>query len=212
RAALDVLARVGGVGDAHAQLRRGDELHEPLRTRGRNRLVVAGALRLEHGLEQRHREAVLARVFAEQQVVAARGLGRARAAGRGGVAVVTKRGRWDTAPAWAQGGIASVVSSEDSYEAHIKDTLTAGAGLCHEDAVTTCVTEGPARVRELVDLGARFTKAHQSEDGGPPAQELDLHREGGHSARRIVHADDMTGREVMRALLVACEGDPNISF
>lgn len=141
------------------------------------------------------------------------GLSFARKAARHGrVAVVTKRGRWDTATAWAQGGIASVLSSEDSYEAHIEDTLTAGAGLCHRDAVEICVREGPARVRELVELGARFTRAHHGEDGGPPTAELDLHREGGHSARRIVHADDMTGREVMRALLVACEREPNIQF
>ena len=141
------------------------------------------------------------------------GLSFARQAARHGrVAVVTKRGRWDTATAWAQGGIASVLSSADSYEAHIEDTLVAGADLCHREVVEVCVREGPARVRELAALGARFTKAHAGESNGHDADDLDLHREGGHSARRIVHADDLTGREVMRALLVACEGEPNVQF
>jgi L-aspartate oxidase len=131
-----------------------------------------------------------------------------KAAETGRVAVVTKRDRWDAATSWAQGGIASVLSSEDSYSAHIDDTLRAGAGLCHKDAVEICVTEGPARVRELIDLGARFTPARSVDEGA----ELDLHREGGHSARRIVHADDMTGREVMRALLLECERSSNIQL
>jgi L-aspartate oxidase len=137
-----------------------------------------------------------------------------KAAASGRVAVVTKRGRWDGATSWAQGGIASVLSAEDSYEAHIEDTLVAGAGLCHRDVVELCVTEGPARVRELIELGARFTRARDADDlgHGDDPRELDLHQEGGHSARRIVHADDMTGREVMRTLLVACERDPNIQF
>jgi L-aspartate oxidase len=130
-----------------------------------------------------------------------------KAAAGGRVAVVTKRDRWESATSWAQGGIASVLSAEDSYHAHIEDTLRAGAGLCHRDVVEICVTEGPARVRELVALGAAFTPARADE-----GVDLDLHREGGHSARRIVHADDMTGREVMRALLAACEGNPNIQF
>jgi L-aspartate oxidase len=131
-----------------------------------------------------------------------------RAAASGRVAVVTKRDRLDAATSWAQGGIASVLSAEDSYGAHIEDTLRAGAGLCHPDVVETCVVEGPARVRELAELGARFTHARSPDEGA----ELDLHREGGHSARRIVHADDMTGREVMRTLLVACERSSNIQI
>jgi L-aspartate oxidase len=131
-----------------------------------------------------------------------------KAAAHGRVALVTKRDRWDAATSWAQGGIASVLSAGDSYRAHIEDTLRAGAGLCHPDVVEICVTEGPARVRELVEIGARFTPARGLEEG----VDLDLHREGGHSARRIVHADDVTGREVMRALLVACEGSSNIQF
>jgi L-aspartate oxidase len=131
-----------------------------------------------------------------------------KAASLGRVAIVTKRGRLETATSWAQGGIASVLSAADSYEAHIEDTLRAGAGLCHRDVVEVCVTEGPARVRELVERGARFTRSRSVDEGA----DLDLHREGGHSARRIVHADDMTGREVMRTLLAACEGDPNIQF
>ncbi|UCG38796.1 MAG: L-aspartate oxidase, partial [bacterium] len=97
----------------------------------------------------------------------------------------------------AQGGIATVLDDADRFEYHIRDTLEAGAGICHEDAVETIIREGPSAIRDLIDLGARFSL---SENG-----ELDLGREGGHSHRRIVHAQDMTGREVQRVLLRAVE-------
>ena len=88
-------------------------------------------------------------------------------------------------------------------EEHIRDTLIAGAGLCHEDAVRVLVTEGPERVRDLIELGAKFTRTRSGK--------LDLGREGGHSANRIVHAKDLTGRELERALLSAIYRQQNIT-
>ncbi|MHA7631859.1 L-aspartate oxidase [Corallococcus sp. M7] len=126
-----------------------------------------------------------------------------QAARHGTVAVLTKRERGEGNTAYAQGGIAGVLSPTDSFDAHIDDTLVAGAGLCHRDAVEVTVREGPARLKELVALGAAFDQR-----GG----EFDLTREGGHSARRIIHAGDITGREVQRALLAACDEQPNITF
>ncbi len=116
----------------------------------------------------------------------------------GRVAVLTKRSRSEGSTNYAQGGIASVLSEDDTFEAHVEDTLTAGAGLCRREAVELCVRQGPSRLRELVRLGAQFSP-------GKPGHEFDLTREGGHTRRRIVHAKDMTGREVERALLAACD-------
>lgn len=127
-----------------------------------------------------------------------------RASAHGSVAVVTKRSRTECNTTYAQGGIASVLSPEDTFDTHIKDTVTAGAGLCNREAVEVTVQEGPERVRELVNLGVDFNRRG---DG-----EFDLTREGGHSKRRIVHANDITGREVERALLSACEEKENLTF
>ncbi|HKC28690.1 MAG TPA: L-aspartate oxidase, partial [Jatrophihabitans sp.] len=95
---------------------------------------------------------------------------------------------------WAQGGIAAALGAGDSPEQHFADTITAGAGVCDEAAVRTLVREGPAAVRELAQIGARFDRAH---DG-----ELSLTREGGHHRDRIAHAGgDATGAEIERALV-----------
>jgi L-aspartate oxidase len=126
------------------------------------------------------------------------------------VAIVTKKDRAESNTNYAQGGIASVTSKEDSFESHVRDTLTAGAGLCKESVVRTIVEEGPARIQELIELGMKFSeRAAPSEDGG---KELDLGREGGHSKRRILHAKDVTGREIERALLNAISRQPNIEI
>ena len=130
------------------------------------------------------------------------GLTFARAVARHGtVGIITKRGRADSNTAWAQGGIACVTSSEDSFELHVKDTLEAGAGLCDEEMVRIIVTEGPARIQELMEMGVQFDE-REMEDG---ERELDLGREGGHSKRRVLHARDVTGREIERALLADIE-------
>src|SRR4029077_16881891 len=118
------------------------------------------------------------------------------AAEHGTVAVVTKRKGADSNTAWAQGGIACVTSGEDSFELHVRDTMTAGAGLCNEAVVRTIVTEGPERIRELVNLGLHFDEREVSGH-----RELDLGREGGHSKRRVLHVQDVTGKEIENTLL-----------
>lgn len=110
------------------------------------------------------------------------------------VLLLTKKDRADTNTNYAQGGVAAVVDERDSYELHRRDTMVAGAGLCHTRAVEELVREGPARVRELMEWGVRFSR----QEG-----ELALGREAGHSRRRILHAADLTGREIERALLEA---------
>jgi len=129
------------------------------------------------------------------------------AAAHGRVAIVTKRARAESNTAWAQGGIASVTSTEDSFELHVQDTLEAGAGLCDEAIVRRIVMDGPARIRELIDFGVHFDE-RELPDG---SHELDLGREGGHSKRRILHARDVTGREIERALLAAIARHPQIT-
>ncbi len=128
------------------------------------------------------------------------------AARHGRVLVVTKADRHETNTHYAQGGIAAVWHPDDRVEDHIADTLVAGAGLCRREAVERTVREAPARVRELIELGVRFSRREER------PEEYDLHREGGHSARRILHVDDLTGAEIMRALLAAVEAEPSISF
>ena len=127
-----------------------------------------------------------------------------KVAEHGTVAIVTKKASAESNTNYAQGGIAAVMDPTDDVEAHVQDTLVAGAGLCNEDIVRIVVTEGPQRVRELMELGAQFDR----DDSG----DLHLGREGGHSANRIVHAADMTGREVERALLAAVRRHPNIQI
>jgi len=130
-----------------------------------------------------------------------------KAAEHGQVAVVTKRGKATSNTAWAQGGVACVTSPEDSFDLHIKDTLEAGAGLCHKDVVEMVVREGPERIKELIGLGMSFD-LRETPDGGT---ELDLGREGGHSKRRILHAHDFTGLEIEKTLLAAVEKHPSIT-
>ncbi len=108
------------------------------------------------------------------------------------VVVVTKKEKTESNTNYAQGGIASVMSSEDSFEKHVNDTMIAGAGLCNRKMVDIMVNEGPNRIKDLIDLGTEFTL----KDG-----KLDLVREGGHSVPRIIHAKDLTGKEIERALI-----------
>jgi L-aspartate oxidase len=128
----------------------------------------------------------------------------ARAAGLS-VAVVTKVRVDDGSTRWAQGGIAAVLDPADSPEAHAADTEVAGVGLCEPDAVRALVTEGPERLAQLIGWGAAFDR--------DAAGRLQLTREGGHSADRIVHAGgDATGREVQRALHEAVRADPGVTL
>src|ERR1035437_7118661 len=131
-----------------------------------------------------------------------------KVASRGRVAVITKKNSAESNPNYAQGGIAAVTSKEDSFELHVRDTLEAGAGLCKEDVVRTIVSEGPARIQELIELGMKFSEREDPRNHGK--HELDLGREGGHSKRRILHAKDVTGREIESALLHAISRQPSI--
>jgi L-aspartate oxidase len=131
-----------------------------------------------------------------------------KVAPHGRVGIITKKNRAESNTNYAQGGIAAVTSKEDSVEMHVRDTLEAGAGLCKEDVVRTIVQEGPARIAELMELGMKFSEREIPESHG--AKELDLGKEGGHSKRRILHAKDVTGREIERALLSAIAAQPNI--
>lgn len=122
----------------------------------------------------------------------------------GSVAIITKKDRAESNTNYAQGGIAAVTGSDDSFELHVQDTLRAGAGLCKEDVVRTIIAEGPALARELIEFGVRFSES-------APGQ-YDLGREGGHSRRRVLHAADLTGREIERALLAAVAAEKNITI
>jgi L-aspartate oxidase len=111
----------------------------------------------------------------------------------GSVVLITKSSLLESNTSYAQGGIAGVLDEHDSYESHIQDTLKAGAGLCDEEAVKILVYKGPKHIKKLIELGAKFKTT--------PEGNLDLHREGGHSFNRIVHAGDLTGKEVAEVLI-----------
>lgn len=120
------------------------------------------------------------------------------------VSIVTKMAATESNTRYAQGGIAAVFGGDDSIEAHIRDTLDAGCGLCDTTVVETAIREGPRRVEDLLALGARFSR---EEDG-----QLSLGREGGHTYHRVVHADDWTGRELVRTLLEAAKAEELVTF
>ena len=128
-----------------------------------------------------------------------------KAAAYGHVTVITKDDLAETNTSYAQGGIAAVTDEADSPEQHLEDTLDAGAGLCDPEIVSIVVNEGPQRLRELIEWGAHFTRTNGSDA-------LHLGREGGHSANRIVHADDATGAEVQRALMAQVQAHPSIDL
>ncbi len=132
----------------------------------------------------------------------------------GRVAIVTKKGVQDSNTMYAQGGIASVFGGRDSFDLHIQDTLASGDGLCHQDVVEMVVKNGPDRIRELIDLGVNFNIKDATDAMGPSSEgtTLDLGREGGHSQKRIVHAQDMTGREVEKALVAHVKNHDRIDL
>ena len=134
------------------------------------------------------------------------GLSFALKAGRvGAVAVVTKRAVNDSATVRAQGGVAAVWNGDDTFESHVNDTLSAGAGLCNKDVVETVVREGPERIRELIKLGVRFSRSGDGRD-------YELGLEGGHSHRRILHAGDITGEEIENVLISRVRENPSIKI
>ncbi len=123
----------------------------------------------------------------------------------GSVAVVTKKDRAESNTNYAQGGIAAVMGADDSVEALVADSLAAGDGLCDREVVEMVVETGPRLIEELVSIGVEFTRSGKN-DG----ERFDLGREGGHSVNRVVHARDLTGREIERALLDAISRKPNV--
>lgn len=124
-----------------------------------------------------------------------------RLASSASVCLVTKKGLPESNTNYAQGGIASVLGEDDSFENHARDTRMAGAGLCHDDIVGKVIRSGPAMIQDLSSCGVGF-----SAGGGG----FELGREGGHSHRRIVHAGDFTGREVERSLVELVREHPRI--
>ena len=130
-----------------------------------------------------------------------------KAAELGSVTVLAKGLVQQTGTAMAQGGIASVTASDDSFESHIRDTVTAGAGLCRENIVELCVNQAPDRISDLIAYGVEFDRSQNGKN-----LEFDLHREGGHSQNRILHYFDQTGLEIQRALLAAARKNPRIKL
>ncbi len=120
------------------------------------------------------------------------------------VAILTKKTSAESNTNRAQGGIAAVMSNTDDFESHVRDTLVAGDGLCDERVVREIVRDGPARVRELVDLGLRFSRDRRGR--------YELGREGGHSQRRILHVKDMTGKAIEEVLLHAVAREPRVAL
>ncbi len=109
------------------------------------------------------------------------------------VTLVTKNSLIDSSTWYAQGGIAAVIDDNDTIEEHLRDTLIAGDGLCNEIAVRECVSHGEEAINWLASLGTNFTQDKSSEN-------FHLTQEGGHSKRRVVHAEDATGKEVSSSL------------
>jgi len=120
------------------------------------------------------------------------------------IILITKENLTECNTFYAQGGVACVWNRNDSFEKHIKDTLIAGDGLCDEEIVRAIITKTPERIKELIDLGVEFTR---NEDG-----EYDLGKEGGHSERRVLHVDDLTGQNIEQKLIEKVKKLQNIQI
>lgn len=127
-----------------------------------------------------------------------------KVARHGKVCIVTKSKMDDTATSWAQGGIAAVMYTPDSFEKHIQDTLIAGDGLCDEKVVRFTIQESTERIRELIKWGTKFDKTKTGK--------FDLAKEGGHSEYRVLHHKDSTGKEIENTLLDQVKKHPNIEI
>ena len=141
---------------------------------------------------------------------------------------MTKSVAHEASTTYAQGGISAVISQLDTVDEHVNDTVLAGDYLCDEKAVRALCTDGKSAIEKLVEIGTRFTKAEELEAKNKQAdavhaatnesklnksyEGLHLCREGGHGKPRIVHCDDMTGKEVERALVEATRKHPNVTF
>ncbi|MCK5583210.1 MAG: FAD-dependent oxidoreductase, partial [Elusimicrobiales bacterium] len=119
----------------------------------------------------------------------------------GSVNIITKRDIATSSTNLAQGGIAAVMDKSDSFDLHIKDTLKTGYGLSNPEIVKNAIKSAPKRIEELIALGVNFSKK---------GKKLDLGIEGGHSKRRVLHATDMTGKEIEAKLIKKCSANKNI--
>jgi L-aspartate oxidase len=127
----------------------------------------------------------------------------------GKVLILSKSAAPDSNSNMAQGGIAAVMAADDSFESHVQDTLTAGAGLCKENVVRNFIEQAPERIQDLINWGVQFDL---KEDSGRSLTSIDLTREGGHSHRRILHVEDHTGHEIHKTLLKQVRANPNIQL
>ncbi len=139
------------------------------------------------------------------------------------VLLLSKRAADECNTRYAQGGIACVIEADDSVEEHVQDTLEAGAGLCREEVVRDILGHGPECIRDLIKRGVSFTRNSETASPSRTASEnhlthpltsadFDLGREGGHRHRRILHAGDITGEELIRVLLARCREHENIQI
>ncbi len=123
------------------------------------------------------------------------------------IAVLSKAAISEGATFYAQGGISAVLDNQDSIESHVDDTLVAGSGLCDPDIVKFVVENGKESIRWLIDIGVKFTRS-----ADPDANEFHLHKEGGHSHRRIIHSADSTGKAVESTLVSRVRSNANIDL
>ena len=133
-----------------------------------------------------------------------------RVADHGEVAVITKRTSMVGASSWAQGGIAAVVAEGDSFEAHVRDTMEAGAGLCDEAVVEFVIERGPEAIDTLLKWGVEFDRHEDADVAAKNHTPFDLGKEGGHSRRRILHAADATGQAISSTLVARARAHPRI--
>lgn len=126
----------------------------------------------------------------------------------GSVAIITKKKLFDCNTDYAQGGIAAVLDSHDSFEDHIQDTYIAGAELGKKEVIRQIINEGPALIKYLIDLGTDFTRRDENYDRS--LENLSLTREGGHSRNRVAYAADSTGHQIMEALISSCKNNSHI--
>lgn len=125
----------------------------------------------------------------------------------GRVLIITKKDRAESNTNYAQGGIACVMRSDDSFDQHIHDTLEAGAGLCDKKVVEQIISAGPDRIRALQEMGVRFCDSDHADSAG-----YDLGKEGGHTRRRVLHAGDITGRSIEEVLVRRIHAETNITI
>ena len=132
-----------------------------------------------------------------------------KVADHGSVTIITKKNIQRSNTALAQGGVATVFGKTDSFDLHIADTLAAGDGLCSREVTEMVVKNGPDRIRELMAMGARFNMEEGDKGEG---KILAMGQEGGHSRKRIVHAHDLTGKEIEQVLAGRAEAHDNIEI